>query len=108
MTQTAFETDRLLKERFIQSSEQTMSFYQTKLSQARAREHREALAKLIAAEDQKLMLVSKGEFFVAKPVTVPSVSFQPTSPKNSLVLALSVVLGSIFGSALVLLRNMLR
>lgn len=108
MSQTAIETDRLLKERFIQSSEKTMSFYQAKISQARAREHREALAKLIAAEDQKLMLVSKGEFFVAKPVTVPSVSFQPTSPKSSLVLALSVVLGSFFGSALVLLRNLLR
>ena len=108
MTQTALETDRLLKERFIQSSEQTMSFYQAKISQARAREHREALAKLIAAEDQKLMLVSKGEFFVAKPVTEPSVSFHPTSPKSSLVLALSVILGSFGGCALVLFRNALR
>ena len=108
MTQTAFETDRLLKERFIQSSEQTMNFYQAKISQARAREHREALAKLIAAEDQKLMLVEKGEFFVAKPVTLPSVSFQPTSPKYSLVLALSAVLGSFFGCALVLFRKLLR
>lgn len=108
MAQATFETDSLLKERFVQSSEQTMSFYQTKLSQARAREHREALAKLIAAEDQKLMLVSKGEYFVAKPVTVPSVSLEPTSPKYSLVLALSVVLGSFLGAALVLFRNALR
>ena len=108
MAQATFETDSLLKERFIQSSEQTMSFYQTKLSQARAREHREALAKLIAAEDQKLMLVSKGEYFVAKPVTVPAVSLEPTSPKYSLVLALSVVLGSFLGAALVLFRNALR
>ncbi|MGA0315962.1 MAG: hypothetical protein ACO3MJ_11325, partial [Alphaproteobacteria bacterium] len=108
MAQTAIETDRLLKARFIQSSEKTMSFYQAKISQARAREHREALAKLIAAEDQKLMLVSKGEYFVAKPVTVPAVSLEPTSPKYSLVLALSVVLGSFLGAALVLFRNALR
>ena len=101
------ETDRLLKERYIQSSEQTMGFYEQQLARARAREHREALAKLIAQEDQKLMLASKGSFFVAKPLTNPSVSLDPTSPKASLVLALSVVLGGFFGAALVLIRKAL-
>ena len=102
------ETDRLLKERYIQSSEQTMGFYQQQLARARAREHREALAKLIAQEDQKLMLASKGSFFVAEPLTNPSVSLDPTSPKASLVLALSVVLGGFFGAALVLIRKALK
>lgn len=108
MTQAAFETDRLLKDRYVQSSEQTMNFYQEKISQARAREHREALAKLIASEDQKLMLASRGEFFVIKPITAPSVSLEPTSPKYSLTLALSIVLGAFLGSAIVLIRNTLR
>ena len=108
MERVTRETDRLLKERYIQSSEQTMGFYQHQLARARAREHREALAKLIAQEDQKLMLASKGSFFVAEPLTNPSVSLHPTSPKASLVLALSVVLGGFFGAAIVLIRKALK
>ena len=108
MARVATETDRLLKERYIASAEQTMTFYQSKLAAARAREHREALAKLIAQEDQKLMLASKGSYFVAEPLTTPSVSLYPTSPKASLVLALSVVLGGFFGAALVLIRKAIR
>lgn len=108
MERVTRETDRLLKERYIQSSEQTMGFYERQLARARAREHREALAKLIAQEDQKLMLASKGSYFVAKPLTNPSVSLDPTSPKASLVLALSVVLGGFFGAALVLIRKALK
>ena len=108
MERVTRETDRLLKERYIQSSEQTMGFYQQQLARARAREHREALAKLIAQEDQKLMLASKGSFFVAEPLTNPSVSLHPTSPKASLLLALSVVLGGFFGAAIVLFRKALK
>jgi len=101
-------TDRLLKERFVATSEKTMSFYQQKLAAARAREHREALAKLIAQEDQKLMLASKGSYFVAEPLTTPSISLYPTSPKSSLVLALAIVLGGFFGAALMLIRKAIK
>ena len=108
MERVTTETDRLLKERYILSSEKTVGFYEQQLSRARAREHREALAKLIAQEDQKLMLASKGTFFVAKPLTSPSVSLRPTSPKASLVLALAAVLGGFLGAALVLIRKALK
>jgi rubrerythrin len=108
MAAAAAATDRLLKERYVGSSEQTMGFYQRQLAKARAREHREALAKLIAQEDQKLMLASKGDYFVAEPLTTPSVSLHPTSPKSSLILALAVVLGGFLGAALVLIRKAAR
>ncbi len=104
---TTEETDRLLKQRYVTSAEQTVRFYQDKLQKARSQEHREALAKLIAQEDQKLMLASRGSEFVAEAVTEPTVSLFPTSPKNSLVLALSVVLGGFFGAAFVLFRKSL-
>ena len=108
MAKVTEETDRLLKERYVAIAEQTMGFYQQQLTKARAREHREALAKLIAQEDQKLMLASKGTYFVAKPLTDPSVSLNPTSPKASLVLALSVVLGGFFGATFILIRKAFR
>ena len=99
------ETDDLLKERFFASAENTLEFYYQKLLTSRSPEHREALAKLISAEDQKLMLASKSSNFVAEPLTMPSVSLYPTSPKSSLVLALGLVLGIILGAAIVLVRN---
>ena len=105
ITRATQQTDQLLKERYIATAEQTMTFYQQQLSRARAREHREALAKLIAQEDQKLMLASKGSYFVAEPITEPYVSLGPTSPKASLVLALSVVLGGFLGAAIVLIKK---
>ena len=108
MARVTQETDRLLKERYIESAEQTMGFYQQQLANARAREHREALAKLIAQEDQKLMLASRGTYFVAAPLTEPSVSLTPTSPKAPLVLLLSVVLGGSFGAAFVFIRKALK
>ena len=99
------ETDRLLKERFLASTEDTLEFYYQKLLTSRSPEHREALAKLISAEDQKLMLASKSSNFVAEPLTMPSVSLYPTSPKSSLVLALGFVLGIFLGAAIVLVRH---
>ena len=99
------ETDDLLKERFFASAEDTLEFYYQKLLTSRSPEHREALAKLISAEDQKLMLASKSSNFVAEPLTMPSVSFYPTSPKSSLVLALGLVFGIFFGASIVLGRH---
>ena len=99
------ETDKLLKERFFVTAEDTLEFYHQKLLTSRSPEHREALAKLISAEDQKLMLASKSSNFVAEPLTMPSVSLYPTSPKSSLVLALGFVLGIFLGAAIVLVRH---
>jgi capsular polysaccharide biosynthesis protein len=98
------ETDKLLKERFFITAEDTLEFYYQKLLTSRSPEHREALAKLISAEDQKLMLASKSSNFVAELLTTPSVSLYPTSPNSSLVLALGLVLGFFLGSAIVLIR----
>ena len=96
-------TDQLMKERYIVNAEQTLQFYQSKILTSRSREHREALAKLISAEDQKLMLTSEGRHFVAEPLTRATTSMDPTSPKSVLVLALALVLGLFSGAALVVI-----
>ena len=97
-------TDELMKARYIINAEQTLQFYQSKILTSRSREHREALAKLISAEDQKLMLTSEGWHFVAEPLTRATTSMDPTSPKSVLVLALALILGGFAGAALVLIR----
>lgn len=102
------ETDILLKERFFATAEETLEFYYQKLLTSRSPEHRESLAKLISAEDQKLMLASKSSNFVAELLTTPSVSLYPTSPQPSRVFAIGFVLGVFFGVAIVLIRHSVR
>jgi LPS O-antigen subunit length determinant protein (WzzB/FepE family) len=108
MTRVTTIADQIIKDRFLKSGRQSVEFYQAKIAAARSSESREALAQLIAKEEQKLMLASNGSFFVAKPLTTPTVSLYPTSPKASLVLALSLVLGGFLGTALVLIRKVVK
>ncbi|MDB2501787.1 Wzz/FepE/Etk N-terminal domain-containing protein [Paracoccaceae bacterium] len=99
------ETDGFLKERFVISGSDALQFYQQKISKARSREHREALAKLIATEEQKLMLATREGPFAVEILMGPDQSLRPTSPKSSLVLALGLVLGLFLGAAVVLMRK---
>ena len=99
------ETDGFLKERFVISGSEALQFYQQKIAKARSREHREALAKLIAIEERKLMLATRDGPFVVEIMMGPDQSLRPTSPKSSLILALGLVLGLFLGAAVVLLRK---
>lgn len=102
--QSVLITDKLLKSRYIESAESTLNFYQKKITSARSREQREALAKLMAQEDQKLMLAARGKSFVVEPLLRATTSINPISPKASLILILSIVLGGFFGAAFILVR----
>lgn len=98
----------LLRKRYLETGRESLSFYQTQIARARSSEHREALARLIAQEEQKLMLANRGAAFAAQIVSGPVASIAPTSPKSSLVLALAAVLGVFLGCAIVLLRAAMR
>jgi uncharacterized protein involved in exopolysaccharide biosynthesis len=104
----ALITDDLLKKRYVSNAKATLAFYEKKITLARSREQREALAKLMAQEDQRLMLAARGKNFVVEPLMRATTSLYPTSPKASLILALSIVLGGFLGSALVLIRASLQ
>lgn len=104
----ALITDDLLKKRYVSNAKATLAFYEKKITLARSREQREALAKLMAQEDQRLMLAARGKNFVVEPLMRATTSLDPTSPKASLILALSIVLGGFLGSALVLIRASLQ
>lgn len=108
MTATTAATDKIIRDRFIAQGHEALDFYKTKIVSARSREHREALAQLIVQEEQKLMLATVGEHFVAKPLTNPSVSLRPTSPKASLFLALALIIGAFVGTAFVLINKALK
>lgn len=99
------QTDALFRERFIAAGSSGLDFYKLQLAQARSTEHREALARMIVNEEQKLMLATRSTNYVAEPLTGPDVSLEPTSPRPALVLALATVLGLMGGCGGVLLRN---
>jgi hypothetical protein len=98
-------SDKIMRQRYVDFSTEPLAFYKEKLRSARSREHREALAELISKEEQKLMFASRGKYFIAEPYINPTISLYPTAPKPKLILAISLLLGLIFGSALVLMRH---
>jgi len=101
-------SDEIMRQRYIDFSIEPLTFYKEKLRTARSREHREALAELISTEEQKLMFASRGKYFIAEPYMNSKISLYPTAPKPKLILALSLVLGLLFGAALVLVRHLIK
>jgi len=101
-------SDKIMRQRYIKFSKEPLAFYKEKLRTARSREHREALAELIGQEEQKLMFASRGKYFTAEPYIEPTISFYPTAPRPLLILAFSLLLGLLFGAAIVLIRHAIK
>ena len=108
MARAIREIGPLLNERYIASVEQTIGFYQQYWEYVRARDNREARDKLIAQDDQKLMLASKDTYFTAEALTEPSASFTPTSHLASFLIALCTVLVGFFGATPVVIQKVLK
>ena len=100
-------TDELFKKKFIKHANDAVQFYQIKISKARSQEHRQILATLIAKEERKLLLATRDGPYVAEILTGPNTSLNPTSPKASLILALSILLGGFLSCGLLLIRSFL-
>ena len=100
-------TDELFKKKFIKHANDAVQFYQIKISKARSQEHREILATLIAKEERKLLLATREGPFVAEILTGPNTSLYPISPKASLILALSILLGGFLSCGLLVIRSFL-
>ena len=98
-------TDELFKQKFITQANDAVQFYQIKIAKARSQEHRQILAQLIAKEEQKLLLATREGPFVAEILTGPNTSLYPTSPRPSLILALSILLGGFLSCGLLLIRS---
>ena len=99
------ETDQLIRQRFIVAGTTALQFYKEQLQRAQSGEHREALAQLIVQEEQKLMLATRSNSYVAEVLRGPDISMQPTSPKSMVVLALSFILGFLGGCGVVMVRH---
>ena len=108
MIKAAEVSDEIMRQRYIDFSTEPLAFYKEKLTTARSREHREALAGLIGKEEQKLMFASRGKYFIAEPYIKPTISMYPTAPMPKLILALSLLLGLLLGAALVLMRHAIK
>jgi hypothetical protein len=108
MIEATIASDKIMRQRYVDFSTEPLAFYKDKLRTARSREHREALAELISREEQKLMFASRGKYFIAEPYLNPTISLHPTSPKSTLILALSIVLGLFLGATLVFMRHAIK
>jgi len=100
-------SDQIMRQRYIEFSAGPLAFYKDKLRTARSREHRESLAELISAEEQKLMFASKGEYFIAEPYIQPTISLYPTSPIPKNVLIMSLIVGILMGISVILIKSVI-
>lgn len=100
-------SDQIMRQRYIEFSTGPLAFYKDKLRTARSREHRESLAELISAEEQKLMFASKGEYFIAEPYIQPTISLYPTSPNPKNVLIMSFIVGILMGISVILIKSVI-
>ena len=105
ITEATKISDEIMRQRYVDFSTEPLAFYKEKLRTARSREHREALAELIANEEQKLMLASRGKYFIAEPYIEASISLYPSAPKPNLILVFSVLCGVFIGVVILLIRN---
>jgi hypothetical protein len=101
-------SDKIMRQRYVDFSTEPLAFYKDKLRTARSQEHREALAELIGKEEEKLMFASKGKHFIVEPYMNPFISLHPTAPKPALILVFSLILGLFTGTALVLIRHVVK
>jgi hypothetical protein len=101
-------SDKIMRQRYVDFSTEPLAFYKEKISTARSREHREALAELIRNEEQKLMFASRGKYFIAEPYMNPTISLYPTAPNPKLILPLSLIVGVILGVILALVRHAIK
>ena len=101
-------TDKLFKINYIRNGESAVMFYQTKISKARSQEHRIVLAKLIASEEQKLMLASRDSRFVAENLLKPSITLSPTSPRAVFVLLINALISLFIGFTTTMIRSLVR
>jgi hypothetical protein len=101
-------SDKLMRQRYIDFAIEPLTFYKQKISTARSREHRQALAALIGQEEQKLMLASLGKYFIAEPYIDPKTSLYPTTPMPMLILSFSLIGGFVIGVALILIRHRIK
>lgn len=83
------------------------AYLQERLEQARTKQVVETLSELLIENERKLMMMSIDDNFAAMPLEPVQVSKQPTSPKPLNLLFLAVVLGSVIGVGIVVIRNVL-
>lgn len=71
-------------------------------------EHRSAIAEMLSEQEKTKMMASSSLAFAADQFGPVTASLRPTSPRPSIVLALSIVLGTLAGILAALLRTQVR
>ena len=99
-------SDKIMRQRYVDFSTEPLAFYKEQASySALSRTPRGFSRAYNGEEEQKLMFASRGKYFIAEPYIKPYNKFKPTAPKPKLIFALSLILGSFIGAALVLIRH---
>lgn len=99
------ELDSILRRKALERSTGNIAYLSEQLGKVTIAEHREAIAQALTEQEKERMAASSSAPYAADPFGAPSASVRPTSPRPTLVLAASLVMGGILGTLLVLVRG---
>lgn len=90
--------DDHLRQKAITRSNKYISYLTAKLQQVSIAEHRAALAEALSEQEKFRMKASSGLAYAADPFGGVATSLQPTTPRPSIIIVLSIILGTVLGS----------
>lgn len=97
--------DDLLRDRALTRTEAYIQYLVGKLETITIVEYRRALIETLSEQEKTKMVASSGLDYAADTFGIPFTSLRPTTPKVSLVLALSIVLGLFLGLVVAIGRD---
>lgn len=100
--------DESLRQKALTRSTQYIDYLSAQLQHVTLAEHRIAISNMLFEQEKTKMMASSSLAFSADLFGPVTASIRPTSPRPSLVLAMSVVLGGVLGAFVALMRTQLR
>jgi uncharacterized protein involved in exopolysaccharide biosynthesis len=104
LTEVHLAVDSSLREKELARSTGYVDYLKQQLINVSISEYRQALNEIIAEQEKRRMVASSNLPFAAEPVSGPTESVHPISPRPILMLFLSVFLGALLGAVLAISR----
>jgi uncharacterized protein involved in exopolysaccharide biosynthesis len=87
--------DLILRQRSLRRANQNVKYLQQKLNNLDVASYRQALTDILVQQERFRMIASSNVAFAAEPLGPPYTPATPTRPRSSLILALTLLIGSI-------------
>lgn len=97
--------DHTVRRRVLREGREYISYLESRLPNVVAPDQREALVEILGEQERRLMMASSGVPFAASVIERPLAPRTPSKPRVPVVLAVALIIGTVAGAGLTLLRR---